>query len=98
MISSSRPASANEPTDPQGVLVTLSMTTPWLGIDDAVYEPLKLPRSVWLQRSRTVAAPVGIPIALHCTVIDAAAVPRLRSATARTFVPDSVFDHTCRFV
>src|SRR4029079_5968618 len=28
----------------QGVLVTLSMTTPWLGIDDAVYEPLNVPR------------------------------------------------------
>ena len=31
-------------------------------------------------------------------VIDAAAVPRLKSATARVFVPDSVFDHTSRFV
>ena len=39
-----------------------------------------------------------MPSALHCTVIDAAAVPRLNSATARVFVPDSVFDHTSRFV
>src|SRR3954453_19638551 len=74
------------------------MPTPWLGIDDAVYEPLNVPRSVWLQRSRTVAAPVGIPRALHCTVIEALAEPRLRSATARTLVPDSALDHTCRFV
>jgi len=32
------------------------------------------------------------------TVIDALAVPRLNSATARTFVPVRFFDHTSRFV
>src|SRR4051812_23022434 len=79
------------------VLVTLSMTTPWLGTEEAVYESSKLPRSVCAHRSRTVAAPVGMPSALHCTVTDALLVPRLKSATARVFVPDSVFDHTCRF-
>jgi hypothetical protein len=49
----------------QGALITLSMTTPWLATDVAVYEPLKLPRSLWPQRSRTVAAPAGMPSALH---------------------------------
>ena len=48
-----------------GVLVTLSITTPWLGTEDAVYEPLNVPRSLWLHRSRAVAAPVGMPSALH---------------------------------
>ena len=61
--SSGRPDHGLRPR--QGELVTLSMTTPWLGTDDAVYEPVNDPRSVWLQRSRTVAAPVGMPSALH---------------------------------
>ena len=70
----------------------LSMATPWLGTDCAVYEPVNVPRSAWLQRSRTVAAPAGIPSDDHCTVMDAAEVPRLKSTTARALVPDSVFD------
>src|SRR5262245_10390485 len=83
----------------QGMLVTLSITTPWLGTEAAVYEPLNVPRSVWLQRSRTAAAPAGMPRALHCTEIDAVPVSlRLKSATARAFVPESVLDQTWRLV
>ena len=49
----------------QGVLTTLSMTTLWLATLLAVYDPVKEPRSLLAQRSRTVAAPVGMPIWLH---------------------------------
>src|SRR5665213_1404228 len=64
----------------------------------AVYDPLKLPRSVWLHRSRTLALPAGSPSALHDAVIEAVAPVRLRSATARLLVPASVFDQTWRLV
>jgi hypothetical protein len=37
-----------------------------------------------------------MPIELHCTDIDADPDPRWKSTTARAFVPESFFDHTCR--
>lgn len=50
----------------------------------AVYAPVKLPRSVWAQRSRTSAAPLGFlrPACAKVQVTDAADDPRLRSRTA----------------
>jgi MFS family permease len=75
---------------------TLSMTTPCLGTLVAVYESLNAPRSFCPQRSRTAAAPGEMPSALHCTVMDVADSVRLKSATARAFVPDRGFDYTSR--
>src|SRR6185295_10959551 len=82
-----------------GALVTFSMTTSWLGTAAAVYEPMKVPKSAWLQRSRTFAVPAvrGRPSAVNDTAMDAVPVSlRLNRATARAFEPDSVFDQTCR--
>jgi len=43
-------------------LVIFSITMPWEGTLDAVYESVNEPRSFWAYRSRTVAAPAGRPI------------------------------------
>jgi len=72
----------------------LTKTTPWLGTEAAVYESVNFPRSVWLQRSRTLAEPAGNPMSVQRAVIEAAEPPRLKSATATVFVPDSFLAQT----